>query len=555
PWIATTVAIAAADSSCPTAPFNDVSGNAQTDCKSGNFHLSCPTDAPVTVYVDGVSTPFNHLVVLNGDWFGLKCAGTVTLLESSPSVSCPTPLCDIDCPFVNAGGIPPKTSCVNGAKVTSCPGGNLFVGNNEFGSAVCAASGKWIATTCGGEVTPIDGQLRGACSRTQCSDLVYISPADLAYYLPEYDFSHYAVDESQRAPAFEDGQTRWTCKTGTNFAYILISDRSFKYRPVQTDTLSCTASVNQWQFSAKQLYAGEKIGCIKPSCSASILLDGTESELAAADSVFVETTPAMDYAQPNHYVLKCPTGSSLGYLEGTTVVTTAITRLRCDSDGWKAETATEPGILDLSKKYGCFAPRCSNTLQYISKTLIGSVVDTSQHALFVDGAWQLKCAPGTSFAFTIGTTLISQPTFWMSCADTTTGWTMKSPPGADKPGVANPVGCLKPICTGMRLFDGTEPLLATVNETYQLIPTLPSYINEWKLACPSGSSIGYAETTMMFQFNPAMSVTCESSGWWAKTPMNSGFDISSKKIGCFKKQGPPATCPPLGLITPAELAA
>ncbi|GMT26575.1 hypothetical protein PFISCL1PPCAC_17872, partial [Pristionchus fissidentatus] len=555
PWIATTVALTAGLSSCPTASFNDISGNAQTDCQNGNFHLSCPTDAPVTVYVDGSDVEFDDLVVLHAEWYGLKCGEAVTLLGSSPSLSCPPPVCDTECPFVNSGGIAPKTSCKNGIKVVLCPGGNIFVGNYQFGSAVCAANGKWVATTCGGAAKPIDGTLRGACSRTQCSDLVYLTPADFAIYFPGFDFSLYAVDESQRAPAFEDGQTRWTCKTGTNFAYVNTTAGLLIVRPTQTDTLRCTASANQWQFSATRVYDGPAIGCIKPGCSASIFLDGTESALAALGSDFVKTSPAMDYAVPNHFILKCPTGSSLAYLDGTTLVPTSFVKLDCGSGGWTADKATETGLaLDSTKKYGCFAPRCSNTLKYINKTLIGSIVHTNQLASFVDGAWQLKCAPGSSFAFLIGAMLISQPTFWMSCADTTTGWTMKSPPGADKPGVANPVGCLKPACTGMRLFDGTEPLLASIYATYQLIPTLPSYVSGWELVCPWGSSIGYTETATLFQFKPTMRITCGSEGWWAKTPSDTvGFELSSKKVGCFKKL-PATTCPPLGVITAIEFA-
>lgn len=118
-------------------------------------------------------------------------------------------------------------------------------------------------------------------------------------------------------------------------------------------------------------------------------------------------------------------------------------------------------------------------------------------------------------------------------------------------------------CSDLRLFDGSEPLLATYSN-YQLVPTLPtktSVFGIWvrrvglaafsrnilltrtfvprakchllrshphsrsdnednlqELTCPAGSSIGYAETPMLFQFAPTMSIKCTLGAWVSDHP-------------------------------------
>ncbi|GMS82342.1 hypothetical protein PENTCL1PPCAC_4517, partial [Pristionchus entomophagus] len=106
---------------------------------------------------------------------------------------------------------------------------------------------------------------------------------------------------------------------------------------------------------------------------------------------------------------------------------------------------------------GCPAPH------YLSQSdvnsYVGVTVDSSQKAVYTDGSTQLNCARGSQYAYISGGTFHVN-NWWMTCAGSANGgWRVRDALGGNNDYGNDPVGCIKPTCTGMLLFDGSEPLL------------------------------------------------------------------------------------------------
>ncbi|GMS82343.1 hypothetical protein PENTCL1PPCAC_4518, partial [Pristionchus entomophagus] len=260
---------------------------------------------------------------------------------------------------------------------------------------------------------------------------------------------------------------------------------------------------------------------------------------------FVDAVPSYVNGK---WELACPSDSSIGYAPTPAkFVFDPTMKITCDAAGWWVRAATNSGAALAPVKIGCFrqtttapspASTCS-TLSYLSQTdvssHVGVTVDTTQKAVIVNGLNQLKCSLGTQYAFISAGAFFVQP-WWMTCAGSANGgWRVRDALGGNNDYGNEPVGCIKPTCTGMLLFDGSEPLLASY-PLYKFVAALPSYSNgKWELACPSDSSIGYAQTPSKFVFDPTMRITCDAPGWWVRAATNPGAALAPVKIGCFRK--------------------
>ncbi|GMS82527.1 hypothetical protein PENTCL1PPCAC_4702, partial [Pristionchus entomophagus] len=118
---------------------------------------------------------------------------------------------------------------------------------------------------------------------------------------------------------------------------------------------------------------------------------------------------------------------------------------------------------------------------------------------------------------------------------------------------AVPVKVTDPACTGLQLFDGSEPIVAANAAAYQFIPTVPSIVaGKPVFVCPSGAALGYPQGEKKLSIEPDLKLSCDSAGWWLKSPNRVDGLINTVKIGCFKEL--PTSSPPAPVSTVPKTA-
>ncbi|GMS81596.1 hypothetical protein PENTCL1PPCAC_3771, partial [Pristionchus entomophagus] len=134
--------------------------------------------------------------------------------------------------------------------------------------------------------------------------------------------------------------------------------------------------------------------------------------------------------------------------------------------------------LPASWKIGCFRklPNCPppTVIQQAQlSNFVGVSVDTTQSLTLSSVGNNLKCKAGTQLALWKANELRVND-WWITCDSTAfNGWRFIDASGMNESFDGAAVACVKPTCTGMVLFDGTESLL-TSNPNYQLVKTTPT---------------------------------------------------------------------------------
>ncbi|GMS82524.1 hypothetical protein PENTCL1PPCAC_4699, partial [Pristionchus entomophagus] len=88
----------------------------------------------------------------------------------------------------------------------------------------------------------------------------------------------------------------------------------------------------------------------------------------------------------------------------------------------------------------------------------------------------------------------------------------------------------------LNFFAGSEPIIAANASVYQFIHTVPSIVaGKLVFVCPTGAALGYPMGEKTLSIEPDMKLSCESAGWWVKSPNRVDGAINTLEIGCFKE--------------------
>ncbi|GMS82526.1 hypothetical protein PENTCL1PPCAC_4701, partial [Pristionchus entomophagus] len=327
--------------------------------------------------------------------------------------------------------------------------------------------------------------------------------------------------------------------------------------------------------SSDPLHHRAKRAPFAPSRNCPELLLLTQAQVAAWPGITVDTnqTTYLD-DKTGLNMFKCTEDTFFAFTHLPTVLTRADWWMTCGNilkNGWRVRNVDGKNGAYGKVPVGCVKPTCTGLQQFegnefvLTKYLTYQIVPNRPYLGFskVDQKFEFTCPAGSTLGFAASeATITLDATMKITCE--AEGWWKRTPANLAGELLSTKVACFKQIaaptplptaCTGPALnpFDGSEPIVAANAAAYQFMPTVPSIVaGKIEFVCPSGASLGYPLGEKKLSIEPELKLSCESAGWWLKSPNRVDGPINTVKIGCFKEL--PTSAPPAPVSTVSKTA-